>query len=548
MPAIEEQVIAPTPAVVPVEAPAPAQTPSQQYDEAVNTRDPKKALQVAAAHSDSPVGLAAIRAADIMLKGERDFQGMVGPIEKAGGLATPEGRIVAAEQSKKVFSQAEPRFRDALVYWLSGNKKMAQAMVTGGTTAANIVTDNNGELIKVTKNQLGDIVDAEDMRGNKLTKDEYAKRYVGRQKYEDTLGFIGQKQQQEANLKAFQETTAKTNAYATVAPELERLYTQLHDDADYLRQNNADFDPQELAKVMGYGTKALGAASNVASSQTAFDQATKDRSAKIGQTITDKEAATLNAGPKFIGGTYTADGLVSKDGTESISYGALKQKTSSSSASKDLTENLSQTREQLIASEKFKKLSGPAQERLLRLLETSHTLGQTQLRMQQEYGSLPYIIMPSGVEISDQMGLVQAKAIQGLLSAKAAQLYPKYERQALAQSGGIIPAPNELLRGFTDTPTYRSLLTNARVATDAILSKPQPPAAAPAAPASPAATGAAPPPAAPATPAVQGRPAGSRPAPRLPAGIPEGSVRTNRVTRTGQPLWRSPDGKLHTED
>jgi hypothetical protein len=34
----------------------------------------------------------------------------------------------------------------------------------------------------------------------------------------------------------------------------------------------------------------------------------------------------------------------------------------------------------------------------------------------------------------------------------------------------------------------------------------------------------------------------------LPKGVPKGSTRSGRVTTDGKPLWKAPDGSLHTED
>lgn len=536
-PAIGPGNVAPPPPPMPQDL-----TPAQKFDEAVNERSPQKAMMVAAQHVGTPVGLAAIKASDLMLKGEQAFKDMTEPMEKAGGVSTPAGRIVVAQQAEKYFKQEEPHLRDAFVYWLTGDKDMARKMITGGTVTKDLVTDINGQQIFVTKNGLGDIVDARDVRGNPLTKAEFAQRYVGRQKWEDTLTFKSQAQQQETNIAELQKTASSTNAYAAVAPQWEGLYQQIHDDAAYLRERGADFSAKELADVLRFGSSALGETTNTSKSKSALDQASKNRAQNIGKTITETEAGTLKLSPKFIGGSFTAEGVVSKDGKESMSFDQMKQATSTDSSSKELTANYNQTRDQLIQSEKFKKLDAEQQNRFLRLLENSQQIGQSQLEMQAKHGSLPYIIMPSGVNIADQMGLVQGKAIQGILSARAAQQYPAYAGKILAESGGIAPAPNELLRGFTNTPEYKAMLATARDASEKALANPSQIVTAPAA--QPAAGPVAPP----ALPARQATPTGSRPAPRLPRGIPAGSVRTNRVTSNGEPLWRAPDGTQHTED
>jgi len=102
---IIQQPAVPVSNVAPVVATTPDLTPSQQFDIAVDTRDPRKAMEVATANIGTPVAVAAVKAADLMLKGEQAFQNMIAPIEKAGGVGTPQGNIAVAEKAKEVFKQ-----------------------------------------------------------------------------------------------------------------------------------------------------------------------------------------------------------------------------------------------------------------------------------------------------------------------------------------------------------------------------------------------------------------------------------------------------------
>ena len=537
----------PQAAVTPTVTPVTAQvTPSQQFNDAVNSRDPKQAMAVAAQHVGTPVGAAAVKAADLMLKGEKEFAAMTAPVDNAGGINTPAGRIAAAQQAQKYFQQEEPRFRDAFVYWLTGDKNMARAMITGGAVTKSIVTDNNGELIKVAKNQLGDIVDAEDIRGNKLTQEEYAKRYVGRQKYEDTLNFKSQAQQQEFNIASLKKQQEQTKAWAAAAPQLEEKYGQIYDDLGYLRSMKKGLGAQEFADILKFASSSLGKTAAQSKGQTTFDQINQNRGANVGKTLTSEQVNNLNLGKDNTAGwRFTNKGIETADGKQSISFDELKQKTSTQNSSNELTENYQQVRKDLIASTKFKQLDEADQTRLLQVLENSYQVSQGQLSLAGKYGMPNFVVLPSAVDIEDQYGLGQAKAIQGLFSAKVLRLYGDYERKILANSGGIAPDPNEIARGFANTPEYKRMLREARQASEDVLAPPnvpapaaQPAAAAPPAVAAPATAPAAAPVA----------PARSRPAPQLPAGIPQGSVRTNRVTPDGKPLWRAPNGSLHTED
>lgn len=519
-------------------------TPSQQFDEAVDTRSPQKAMEVAARNIGTPVAVAAVKAADLMLKGEQAFKEMIGPIEQAGGVQTPEGRLAVAKQADKYFKQDEPRMRDAFVYWLTGNNKMAQAMITGGTVTKSIVTDNNGELIKVAKNQLGDIVDVEDALGRKLSREEYSKRYVGRQKYEDTLSFKGQAQQQEENIKSLKASQEVNNAYGSIAPELESKYGQIYDDLGYIRSMGKGLGAKQYADILKFASNSLGLADSVSKGSSTLDQANQNRSANANKSLTSEQTSALGLGKENTAGwKWTNKGIETQDGKQSISFDELKQKQSTENKNNELTRNFQQTRRNLIESEKFKQLEQGDQNRLLNVLENAYQVSQKQLELRNKYGSPTFMVMPSSVDIEDQYGLGQAKAIQGIFNAKALQLYSAYEKKMLARSGGIAPDPKELERGFTNTPEYKALIREAKLATDKVMEEP----VVAGGNASTKEEGAKAPPSPKAKPEVSG----AKPPPakeKLPKGIPEGSTRSGRVTPDGKPLWKAPDGSLHTED
>lgn len=529
------------PQTVPTVAPVVAEPdPSQQFDEAVDSRSPQKAMEVATRNIGTPVAIAAVKAADLMLKGEQAFKDMIAPVEKAGGIGTPQGNIAVAEQAKKYFQQDEPRMRDAFVYWLTGNSKMAQAMITGGDITKQIVTDNNGKLIKVSKNQLGDIVDVEDSLGRKLTKEEYDQRYVGRQKWEDTLAFKGQEQQQKSNIDALKASQEVNNAWASAAPEIESKSAQIYDDLAYLRSMNKGLGAKEYADVLKFASNSLGIADSASKGSSTLDQATQNRSANVGKSLTTEQTFNLGLGKdNKAGWRWTNKGIESSDGKQSISFDELKQKQSTENKSNELTQNFQQAQRNLFESKKFQQLNEGDQNRLKNILINSQQLAQKQLDLSNKHGTPTFMVLPSSVEIEDQYGLGQAKAIQGIFNAKALQLYSDYERKALAESGGIAPNPKELERGFTNTPQYKALLKEAKLSSDKVMDRPVqanvevkfPNEAR--------------------TPPRQinkeSKTEGKAP-PSLPPGVPKGSVKSGRVTPDGQPLWKAPDGSLHTED
>lgn len=527
----------------------PDLTPDQQFDLAVNTRSPQKAMEVAAANIGTPIAVASVKAADLMLKGEQAFQNMIGPIQKAGGLGTPEGNIAAAEKAKEVFKQDEPQFRDAFVHWLTGNNDMARAMITGGTVTKSIVTDNEGKLIKVAKNQIGDIVDVEDSLGRKLTREEYDKRYVGRQKWEDTLAFKNQEQQQTANIAALKESQNVNNAFGAFAPELQEKSASNYDDLQFLRENKFGLIAKEYSDVLKFASNSLGTADSVSKGSVAFDQFTKNREASIGKELTTKEAIALGL-DKDATWKYSKEGVVNEKSGQSISTSELKNKQTSENKNEELSRNFQQTKNNLIASSKFKQLGEEDQTRLLRVLENSYQIGQKQLELRSKFGVPTFLVLPSSIDIEDQYGAGQVKSIQGIFNAKALQLYSAYEKKMLAASGGIAPDPKELERGFANTKEYKTLLHDAKLASDRVLGEP-------------VSTGtidvkaggrdfkeSKEPKVPPATKPSSG-PSGAKAPPaeeNLPKGVPKGSVKIDQVTSKGEALYRAPDGTLHTKD
>ena len=531
----------------------PEPTPSQQFDIAVEAKDPKAILGVAQRNVGTDIGFAAIKAADVVVKGEQSFRDMTAPIQKAGGLGTPEGNIAATKQAQKYFQQDEPRLKDAFVHYLTGNTDMARALLTGGTTTQTTVTDNDGKLIFVTKNQLGKVVDVEDATGTKLSRQEFDQRYVGRQTYENTLTFKSQDKQQQENIAALKKSQEVNNANASFQAQAGSKYGGIFDNISYLRKKGIDFKSKEYADVLKFTSNSLGTADSTSKGKTTLDQVQKDIANKEGKSLSTEEAnqfglsgaAPVGKGTEAGGGwKWTKTGIERKDTGETKTFGQLKQEQSSENANNEITRNFQQTKNDLIKSLKFQKLDKEDQNRMLAVLEDSEQVSRKQLEVASKFDTPTFLILPSAISIEDQGAAAQVKAIQGMFNSKAMELYAIYEDKMLKASRGVAPNPKELEAGFSRTPEYKQLLEAAKKASDDVLKEPkvEKPTTAP------KATGAAPPPT---TATTETRTSGSRPPPAeqtLPKGVPKGSVKSGRVTPSGLPLWKAPDGSLHTED
>jgi len=78
------------------------QNPNAIADAAIENRDVQGLTQIAKDTIGTPASEVALRLAQTIEKGAADFSKMVAPIEKAGGVGTPEGRIEVANTFQTV--------------------------------------------------------------------------------------------------------------------------------------------------------------------------------------------------------------------------------------------------------------------------------------------------------------------------------------------------------------------------------------------------------------------------------------------------------------
>ncbi len=496
-----------------VTAPAPAvrqeTTPAQDFD---NAQDAPSMLAVATKHIGTPVAVAAIKAADLFLQGEKTFNNMVAPVEKAGGLATPEGRVAAAKQAS-YFKQEDPRFFDAFIYYLSGDKGMAKKMITGGKTETVTVPDINGEQIFVTKNALGKVVDAEDVLGNKLSKEEFQNRYVGRQTYENLLSYKGQELIQKDNIEKLQKSKAVNNAWNAATPDLNSKYSSIFDDAEALR--GKEMQSAEFAEALRFSDFALGNIDAVSKGRNVLSQAQINNAKKNGEQLTKEEMAQVK-GSSLLGKLgeliWTTKGIENKSTGKTLSFDELMNDQTTHDVKNEINKNYKQTQQNLFESDKFSRLDKQDQDRLRRIVNNSYSVAIKQAELQEKHGTPAFMILPTSFEMKDSYTAAQVKSLQGIFNAKAMELYNNYQEKFIARSRGIAPDPGEIEAGFVQTPEYKRLLSEAKKASNDLIERPS------------------------ARIDVSYPESETRPAANVPKAPPKPPARANTNTVTGRPL------------
>lgn len=501
---------------------------AQQFDDARVNRDPVKAFDLSVKASGTPVGEAAAHTAALYAKGAEDFNKLNAPIENAGGLQTPEGR----KEAIKVFQSTRdnPKYGDALIAILLGQKDAAYRALTGGKEFNKIVLDQKGMPIKVHTNEAGDLIDVQDIgSGKMLTPEEYQQRGVGKYtSYENTLDYKTKGIQTEANAKAWANSQSTNNNWAAfgqaIKPVVDRIKTI--GNQPWFQELPAE-KQSELLRFTG---GAIGSASSASKNTSNLGQLQSMASANEGKAI-DKNILS-SFGLAGTGWEWKGGMAVNTKTGQSKSISELNQIQNSTNSSNELNNSFKQTQESLATFLKTSGLDANKQAQVLEFLKMSNDVGQEMLRMTREHGVPSYLYLPGQMSSVDQKSRVLAQAEQLGAIGDLTQNFAAYANgmKASADKGDILPAPAAAESGFTQTPFYKQTVdATKRRMNDIVMSTPVQQSATQATPVAPK--------------AIPKAKVGNEP----PKGIPAGSIKIGR-TPDGRTVYQSQDGKKHVED
>ena len=447
---------------------APAKSVGQQYDEALDSGEPHQMIKIAQANPNTPVAIAATSAADLMHFGNQTVNAMTKPIEDAGGLGTPKGNIAAATEAKKYFGQEKPQMWNAFIYSLTGNKKMAQAAITGGDVLYKTVPDKEGNLIQVGINQLGKIIDAEDVgSGQKLSREEYQSRAVDRQTYENTLDYKTKEIQAKANAgnwiaKTRRDSIAEQSYNGVILPLAQRL---LEDS-----QSVKDISPEVRSQLFKYVNNSMSSVAKSGESKDLLRQKQANAAINEGKQLTDSERTSLGLPAGLY--SWTKEGVKSEKTGESKSWTALDQDQSTKSKSNELENNYSQTKQQLTTYFETLKLPKDQQDTVLRMLDSGKEIGRKLLELQPDMPK--FLFTPNTTDSEDPFSIIQGKAVQLLTNGQLLRLNAEYMKKAKIaadQKGGLPPNPYDIENGFARSDLFKEAVDNGMNMTNELLKR-----------------------------------------------------------------------------
>ena len=424
-----------------------------KYDEAVANRDVNALRQVAKDNIDTPASGTLLRAAKIIERNQAEFQRLVEPIEKSGGVGTPQGNIQVASQFETVADR--PQWGTALLKYVMGDKAGAVKQITGGDIKTKITYDNDGNQIEEKFNELGEPVSYYDRNSKRfIDKEEYAKRAGGISSWANTLYGMTEAERRKQNLNVSQQEEAQTNHWFSMTQNHVGLWRQIN---GVLSQMKSDLPPDLYNKIIETTTSSAGTASSKSKSESIFKQLSEAASKGDGFKISDTLAAELGARGKVL--HVKGDRVVSTDGSFNESITNLQNRQSTESINAEATNNAAKTRESILTAQRLGKLDEASANKLLYVLDASQRIGKETADAVDKYGRPAFISLPSTSSIVDKQSQMMAQALQGMHNAEQMMVYKNYRDNAMQgyRQANQLPSPGEIAAGYARTLGFKEL-------------------------------------------------------------------------------------------
>jgi len=445
------------PTVIPPTAMGTVQSPNAVADAAIENRDVQGLTQIAKDTIGTPASEVAIRLAQTIEKGAADFNKLVAPIEKAGGVGTPEGRVQVANTFQTVADN--PQWGTALLKYVMGDKMGAVKQITGGDITKKISYDNNGNQIEETHNALGEALSYFDPKLKRnLSKEEYAERVGGISSWENTLKGKTEALTRADSTKLFVKEEEQANNWYQLMQGQKPL---LQENYNVLNKFKTDLDPKLYNQIVGSVSQSLGQASSKSKNKSALNQLSDSLARGESVTVDNNIASSLRLNPKLIGTTLEVKGnqLVSKDNSFKVDASKLKSLQETDNISSESQKNASQTMASLAEAERLGKINPIAAQQLRRVIENSQQMGRELSDATEKYGKPSFISLPTSANFVDKQAQTLAQALTGLQNADQMENYIKYRRNAVDghTRTNTVPLPGQIGTNYTLQPLSKEI-------------------------------------------------------------------------------------------
>lgn len=437
--------------------PATVQNPNAVADAAIENRDVQSLTQIAKDNIGTPASEVAMRLAQTIEKGASDFNKLIAPIEKAGGVGTPQGNIQVANVFQTVADK--PQWGTALLKYVMGDKMGAVKQVTGGDITKKISYDNNGNQIEETHNALGEALSYFDPQLKRnISKEEYAQRVGGISSWENTLKGKTEALTRAKSTELFVKEEEQANNWYQLLQGQKNL---LQENYNTLERFKTDLDPKLYNQIIASVSQSMGQASSRSASKTALGQLTDALNRGESVKVDDRIASALRMNPKLIGTSLEVKGdrLVSTDNSFSANLSQLKSLQETDTTGSESSKNAAQTMASIAEAERLKQINPIAAQQLRRVIENSQRMGAELSEATEKYGKPSFISLPTSASFVDKQAQTLAQTLTGLQNADQMENYIKYRRNAVEGHNrtNTVPLPGQIGTNYTLQPLSKEI-------------------------------------------------------------------------------------------
>lgn len=507
-------------------------------DSAIANRDVPALTQLAKDSIGTPQSTVLVELANKIKTSSEEFNKLVDPINKTGGVDTPQGRLQIASTFETVADK--PQWGTALLKYVMGDKAGAVKQITGGDITKSITYDKNGDQILETKNQLGEPISYFHRgMGRDLTAQEYNDLKGGVSAFADTLkGKLELETRSKAN-EIWLKDQEQANRWFQTTQAHKPLYVNIY---ETLKNAKTDLPTDLYNKVIGSVTQNNSQASTKSNSTSALDQLGDNLRRGESVTVNNKISAATGV-PVGVVLRGNAEQATSSDNKYSVDLNKLRQKQTTENIGSEAAQSSSATIQSINEAERLKQLDPVMAQKLRKIIGDSNQIGRETMDFVDKYGKPAFISLPTSASFVDKQAQIMAQSLQGLQNATQMENYIKYMRYAKDgyDKTNTVPMPGEVGTRFTLQPisqdTRRVFAEEINKVMNGEFQARQPKpeqqkTEQQKAPAQQAAK-----PNAPVAP----------PKETTPKGVPSGSVAVG-WSKSGQRVYKAPDGSLHTED
>ena len=440
--------------------------PVAQIDDHVATGNVPALNSFAQRYGDTAEGQATARLAQQVKRGQEEYNRLLSGIDPN----SPEGRLKALQTYKTV--KDEPRYGDALMMYMAGDKMGAMQTIMGGKVETKIeYLRNTGRQIAVQKNALGQLVSVVDQEtGQVIPSGEYAKLGGSVSSLENTMKYQLDKDTQTYRTKEFNNSTKAYNGLTTLANAKEPLldtYSNLMEEI----MKNPQINMSDRKLIAGFTSGQTSLARSLSTGRQFIDSATTTKGNSL--SAEDRQALGLGTGsvtPEQLKAALSAHAdysLTDKTG-QTYSAGTLLQLMDTKNIGSQLDRSYTQNKDALEQSTlvNLYRDRPDLYAKIQLAFDLNHQIQKINADAAATHGNPLFTVPTAAAAFTDPVQKVLAQAVQEKFNIAATREFNTWRKQQMdmaKQAGATdyVPEPGELESAFTKTPLYSKLQRDA---------------------------------------------------------------------------------------